>query len=330
MALLNLAIGLGGLLLGSEFAVRGSMALARRWGWPDWLAGLLLLALGTSLPELFVSVAAATEHPLTSLGNVFGSNAFNTGIVLGAALLFSKKAGLPLPNHRTPGTRTMVWASSLVFLSGFNMFHFGGGSETKSLSLPIFAGIALLMAYGWVLRCALKSGDSGMKPADSEKGLTLSILLTLGGFLLLAVSSNWFLEGALGLGKKLGWEDGFAGFLIAAVGTSAPELFTCIRAVRQGSSGAVYGNILGSNAFNLLIVGGASTVVAGGIQFSGDTQLQATINLLLSLVLFWIWAFRGLGRSKISHHLGLPLILAYLLSAWWVQAWEPSWSWWPS
>jgi cation:H+ antiporter len=322
---LNLAIGLTGLLLGSEFAVRGSLGLARHWGWPDWLAGLLLLSLGTSLPELFVSVAAASEHPLTSLGNVFGSNAFNTGMVLGAALLFSEKQGLPLPNHRTPGTRTVLWASFFVCIFGFN---FIGGAE-GSPNISVLFGAALLLAYCWVLRRALKSGDSGTQSPVSDKGTGLPVLLTLGGFILLAFSSGWFLNGALGLAAQFGWKDGFAGYLIAAVGTSAPELFTCIRAVRHRSAGAVYGNILGSNAFNLLVVGGASTVVAGGIHFTGDTQFQATINLVVALVLFWIWTFRGLGRSKIPHFLAWPLILFYIISAWSAHSWDSVVMWGP-
>lgn len=320
--MLNLGLGLVGLLVGSELAVRGSLGLARRWGWPDWLAGLLLLALGTSLPELFVSVAAAPSHPLVALGTVFGSNVFNTCMVLGVVLLASRGLGLPLPSRRTPGTvATLIaalglWVLMALPVGGANLIP--DENHLEATQLPIWVGLLLLITYARVVQRAL-----GHRVSNTEQPVTggsrLAAILTVVGFALLAVSSNLFLDGALGLAERLGWEDGFTGYLIVAVGTSTPELFTCLRAMKHGSPGAVYGNLLGSNAFNLLVVGGVSIVVAGGITVDWTTIQQAIINFAACLVMMWMWTFRGVGRPRIHSTLGAPLVIAYLLCAWFLH-----------
>ncbi len=314
MDILNLGLGLVGLIAGAEFAVRGSLGLARRWGWPDWLAGMVLLALGTSLPELFVSLAAAPTHPLVSLGNVFGSNAFNSLLIIGSVLLASRGAGIPLPSKRHPGTQTTMIAALLLAVV---IYFYNATAEMAGGPYPIHwaFGLALLITYARVLYVALRRGIASPESSEQGGGRN-SALLTLLGFALLAFSSGKFLDGALGIAEQMGWNDGLVGYIIAAIGTSAPELVTCLRALRRGSPELIFGNLLGSNAFNLLIVAGASIVVSGNVLVDFNTTAQAGINFVACLLMMWMWSFRGLGRPRINPILGLPLLLLYLLSAW--------------
>jgi len=307
MAWLNFIGGLLGLLGGADLAVRGSLGLAQKWGWPSWLAGMILLALGTSLPEMFVSLSAVQEHPELSLGNVFGSNVFNIGLVFGCALCFAGPSGLSVSARRTPGTRTVVYAATVIWLFA-----------ALGLELSVWLGCLALAALVWVMVRAVRQGGKEEElPAEGSQSLLRCWVYTLAGFALLAVGSQFFLEGALSFAGTMGWEDGLAGYLIAAAGTSAPELFTCVRAVRQGQGGAVYGNVLGSNLFNLLIVGGGCMVVAGGIEASENLVHQASLHLGAILVLFLLWTLRGF--TSIHRRYGPWLIGGYILAAWWLQ-----------
>jgi len=308
VAVLNLVIGLLGLVAGAELAVRGALGLARHWGWPSWLTGLLLLALGTSLPELFVSGLAAPEHPELSYGNIFGSNAFNVGLVFGFGLFLVGAKGLPAAGWRGPGAIGLLVASVVV------AFALGEGGMP-----PRWLGVALLVGYAAVVRNALVGGR--LETADLEKEVEpnpgLKGFLMIGGFALLAWASNRFLAGALVIADDLGWSDGFAGYLIAAIGTSAPELFTCFQAVRHGHPEAVYGNVLGSNVFNLLIVGGAVTLLAGAPVDAATVQPQLVVNLVATVLLLGLAPVARAGKG--ARAAGLGLIGAYLIGSWVVQ-----------
>ena len=320
MAALHLLLGLGGLLIGSELAVLGSVGLARIWGWPSWLTGLLLLALGTSLPEFFVCVAAAPDHPTLALGNVFGSNAFNVGVVWALALVTQRRARLPSLGLGSPASFPLLIAS----LAAFWIF---GGAEAR-----VWGGPLLVLGYLWILWVSLRPGIASLlnkrepapqlqseDPASPPPPLPRSLLLALGGFGLLALSSDLFLDGALEAAEWFGWEEGLAGYLITAVGTSAPELFTSLRAVRHGHAEAVYGNLLGSNAFNLLLAGGAVALLAGQPLDREPVRVQLFLNLAATLMLLSP-AVRRKGAAPASSTAvlagGLLLVATYLVGAW--------------
>ncbi len=316
MSLLYLLLGLGGLLIGAEMAVSGSLALAHRWRWPTWVTGVILLALGTSLPELFVSGASAPEHPDLALGAIFGSNAINVGGVLGMMLVLQSRGGIPLRQTSLTALIMLAIGSVVAF------WAFG------SAQIPGWAGPTLLGMYGLLFLSSLLSGTPST-PDNPEAGapgeglattLPRAFAITLGGFALLAIAAGWFLEGALGLAEKLGWGAGFAGYLIAASGTSAPEFFTSYKAMKKGAVGAVFGNILGSNAFNLLIVGG---VVAIRAQVPLDVEQvnpQLWVNAAFCLVLLLPMIVRRKGgrRTKLGVIGGGLLIAGYVSSAWWI------------
>ena len=303
--------GLFGLLLGADMAVGGCMRLARRWNLPPWVTGMLLLALGTSLPEFFVGLSASAEHPGLALGTVFGSNAVNVGGVFALMLIFAKK-GIPL---RAAGLSTLL---ALVTGSGLAFWAFSAPTPS------VIASSALLGLFAFVIWATLRDGRrrKNADPVSSLKeSFPTSLLLAMGGFALLAFSSTFFINGALGFAELFGWREGFVGYVIVALGTSAPEMFTSIGAIRRGHPGVVFGNILGSNTFNLLMVGGTVGLMAGAPIDVVSVQPQLWVNLVASLVLL-IPLLRGRdesrGRTKTALWMGILLFLAYLAAARWI------------
>ncbi|MFT7517271.1 MAG: cation:H+ antiporter [Myxococcota bacterium] len=264
------------LTVGADYAVRASLSLAHRWGWPDWVAGMLLLALGTSLPELFVSLTSLSEHPQVALGNLMGSNAFNVAAVLGMCLLLKGKQNFEIERIGWPALLPLVIGSFFVFL------WFSYPPSTA------YSSILLLLLYGVVIAKSIKAKPGGEvdvlqdAPVSSSKRVGLQCL---SGFLMLAGGAHFFLEGALELAAEFGWKDGFAGFVLAAVGTSLPELFTSFFALKQGRAQAVFGNVVGSNAFNLLVTGGIVGLFTHQ-PFSDEISLfMLCVNLGASLLL---------------------------------------------
>ncbi|PCJ53058.1 MAG: hypothetical protein COA70_10375 [Planctomycetota bacterium] len=315
MAYLYLLLGLAGLLIGSDLAVRGSISLAHRWGWPGWVTGLLLLALGTSLPELFICIASAPEHPGLAVGNIFGSNAFNVGVVLGAALLLKGSARLDVHAVRLPTLMPLVFGSLLAF---------------ALIGAPqgiYFLSFLLLVAYIIMIRLSIALRGDDLREEEEAApttvfNLPVAIALTASGFLLLAVASTWFLNGALDIADQFGWKEGFAGFIITAIGTSAPELFTSVRALKLGHAGAVFGNIVGSNAFNLLIAGGFVGLLADVQVPQEGLRAQVILNMVATCVLLVPAILTNKNREisiKAYQGMGVLLIGGYLAGALWVS-----------
>jgi cation:H+ antiporter len=306
MHLFYLMAGTVAMMVGADYSVRTSLKLAQRWGWPDWVAGMLLLALGTSLPELFVSLSSVAEHPKVSLGNLMGSNAFNVAIVLGTCLLFRGERKFEVAKIGWPSLWPLLTGSAFVFL----WFKYPPSTS--------YSSILLIVLYAWAIGKSIKTKaevDDVLKEAPTTSTTRVG-LMCLSGFILLAVGSHYFLEGALGVAEELAWKDGFAGFLLAALGTSLPELFTSLYALRQGRAQVVFGNVVGSNAFNLLITGGIVGLFTHqafdepSSLFMLFVNLGATALLLAPLLMIKL----RITAPKSLHTLaGLMLLVCYVL-----------------
>ena len=312
MALLYLVLGLVGLSLGADLAVRGSVAIAHRLGWPTWISGLLLLALGTSLPELFVSAVSAPQHPGLAVANIFGSNSFNSLIVLGAVLLLKKRQRLDVHAVRLPTLIPLVFGTILAF------FLLTMPYEWYPLSAILMVGYIAMILLSFAGRKA--EGEDEVAGTDVWK-FPLAVSAALGGFVVLTVAARVFLTGALGVADWMGWSEGITGYILAAIGTSAPELFTSIRALRLGHAGAVFGNVVGSNAFNLLLAGGTIGLLAGQEIPTHGLQPQLWMNAIATTVLLVPALFLKKGKlvpQRLERIAGVGLLLGYGASAWWV------------
>ncbi len=153
MHLFYLIAGTVAMVVGADYSVRTSLKLAQRWGWPDWVAGMLLLALGTSLPELFVSLSSVAEHPHLSLGNLMGSNLFNVAVVLGVCLLIKGKHRFQVESIEWPSLMPLIIGSVFVFM----WFYYPPSQSSSSLFL--IAGLLEIAFLSWhicnmeILRC---------------------------------------------------------------------------------------------------------------------------------------------------------------------------------
>jgi cation:H+ antiporter len=262
--------GLIALILGAELLVRGASKLALSFGISPLVVGLTVVAFGTSSPELAVSVQSAWSGQVDiALGNVVGSNIFNVLFILGLSALIT-----PLLVHRQlirQEVPMMVAVSLLLWM----LVADGGISRGDGLLL-----VGLLLAYTFLIirqsrreNVALAAPepepepDSGTKPADDrawDAHWLAQALLVAVGMGLLVLGSNWLVEAAVTLARRLGMSEVVVGLTIVAAGTSLPEVATSIMAAVRGERDIAVGNVVGSNTFNILAVLGISASVAPG------------------------------------------------------------------
>lgn len=285
MMYLQVLAGLVLLFAGGEMLVRGAVSLARRLGVSALLVGLTVVAFGTSSPELFVSVNAALKGVSDiAIGNVVGSNIANILLVLGVSAFIYPIACKP-HSVRRDGTAlvlatalfmAMAWAGALrswqglLFLLLLGLFvvlvyraeRFGGGDPGAELHMREAAEIEDLPGRAWV-------------PA----------LFVVGGILALVWGSDVLVLGAVELARTVGVSEAVIGLTLVAVGTSLPELATAVVASVRRHADVALGNVIGSNVFNLLGVGGA-IALAGPVSVADKFKhLDMWIMLAVTVVL---------------------------------------------
>jgi cation:H+ antiporter len=260
VALLALAGGLVMLSAGGEFLVAGATRLARCLGMTSLLIGLTVVAFGTSTPELFVGlIALLQDHADIMVGNVVGSNIANIGLILGLSALLA-----PL----VVAFRTVSTELYLVLASSLTLFIIAWQGMFVRLVGVIFVAVLLLytyLAYRLAARRKSRNGDcdcSQSETGQEAKRSYFSILfLLVCGFLLLAVGSEVFIAAAVDVARYLGVNELIIGLTLAAVGTSLPELASCLAALRHRQTDLLVGNIIGSNLFNILMVLGCCAII---------------------------------------------------------------------
>ena len=304
--LVLVAIGLCVLLVGGELLVRGAVAAARQLGVPSLLIGLTIVAFGTSAPELVVTVqAVASGDNGIAMGNIVGSNVANILLVLGLPAVVSAVS------LATPGLKRHAFVM-LVATAVFCGFVYATGVLGTTTGLVM---LALILAYLVVIGAEAMRADgdadllaeveelSGKQPSKWAAPLFL-----LAGLAALPVGANLLVSSGSDVARLLGVRDEVIGLTIVAFGTSLPELATVFAAALKREADVAVGNILGSNIFNLLFVGG----VAGLVGTSGFSDAARAIDLpvmIASAVLLGALVF---ARGRIGRLLGLVLTLAYV------------------
>lgn len=262
--LMYTATGLALLLAGGEALVRGAVALAGRLGISPLIVGLTIVGFGTSAPELVVSLEAALDgSPGISLGNIVGSNIANILLILGGAAALWPMAVHP---HALRRDGLVMLAATAVFI---------GLASGGTLGRPQGAAmLALLAAYvGWSFWSDRHGGKdaAALHREEAEAGRAIYgsprtgwgiAASVLGGLAGLVVGARFVVDGASGIARAAGVPDEVIGLTLVAVGTSLPELITSLAAARRGESDVAVGNVLGSNVFNLLGIGGAAALAA--------------------------------------------------------------------
>ncbi|WP_296510400.1 calcium/sodium antiporter [Rhodoferax sp.] len=258
---INIAIGLVLLLVGGELLVRGAVASAKALGVSPLLIGLTLVGFGTSTPELVTSVTAALNgSPGIAVGNVVGSNIANILFILGLSALIYPMAVNPKGFKRDA---TMVVATAMACLAAVLYGRIG--------MLVGLAFIASLITYIVFVFVQEKNAPDEAalvaehRAEDAPKGpgsMALSLAMAVGGIAITIFGAGYLVDGAIALAKDLGVSDTIIGLTIVAVGTSMPELVTSVMAAIRKHADVAYGNIIGSNIFNVLFILGSTSIIA--------------------------------------------------------------------
>jgi cation:H+ antiporter len=302
------------LFFGAEWFVSGATALALALRIPQLLIALTVVAYGTSAPEIIVGVQASRAgHGDVALGNVFGSNIANIGLILALAVIIQPaKVDKVLSRRELPvlllSTMLIPWVLSD-----------GVVSRTESLVLLSLALIYTLVmvraARSELTQAQIRSTDTSAASAAQAVGAPAptsalrSALVALIGLVVLLVGGKLFVDGAVLIARSLGISDRLVGLTIVAIGTSLPELVTSAIAARRGHSDIAVGNVIGSNIFNVLVCLGAAGL-AGTVQGSVRALRVELVSLfaMTLLVLFFIRKDRTISRAE-----GAVALLGYVV-----------------
>lgn len=300
-SLLLVALGLGLLIGGGEALVRGATTIARLAGLTPAVIGLTVVAAGTSLPELVVSLLAALRGtPDIAIGNVVGSNIFNIGAVLGLAAMVA-----PLTVHSS--AVRLEWP--VMFLAswiGFLLMRDLGLDRMEGgfffASLVVFTAYAVYLARHEVgenetAEFARETGGRSLHPRTRE--LAVSVLAVVAGCGLLVLGGKFLVDGAVALARSAGMTERVIGLTIVAGGTSAPELAASLVAAYRGRSDVALANVIGSNIFNLLGILGITALIHPIPVSAGIVHVDAWWMLGFAVVLFpMMWTKRSISRVE--------------------------------
>lgn len=252
-----LIAGLALVLIGAEALVEGASSIARKWGISEFIIGMTIVAFGTSAPEMVVSFISSIQGKADmAVGNIVGSNIFNTAFILGLTALIcpvfvtdsNKKVDIPI--NLIVGVILIIFGISIPFI----------GIDSTIISR--IEGIAFLLMFAAYLWYSFKHNT----PEESEdeakpRKVIVSVLLVGAGLGALIYGGNLFVNNAETLAHEFGLSEKFIGITILALGTSLPELATSLVAAFKGKSQMALGNILGSNVFNVLLILGSAALI---------------------------------------------------------------------
>lgn len=281
LSVLFVIAGFALLVYGGNILVSGSSNVARYFGISEFVVGLTVVSLGTSAPELAISVMSALEgHSEITLGNVIGSNNFNLFVVLGATGVFT---ALNVERKIAVRDIPLSFLFALIVLLFGNGLFIGNPHEISRIDAAAF--LLFLATYMFFLfREAKKEKDKNVvnKP---DMSMAKSVLFIVGGLVGLIGGGKLALTGAVDIAEYIGMSEKVIGLTIVAVGTSLPELVTSIIASRKGSVAMALGNVIGSNIFNILLILGVSCLIKP-VEY--DTSFNFDICMLLggTLLLF--------------------------------------------
>ena len=316
--ILQIAILIAGLLLillGANYLVDGSSSIARRFGLSEFVIGLTIVGIGTSTPEMVVSFLSAFQGKADmAIGNIVGSNIFNTMLILGVTALIA-----PLTITRSNLKRDIplnIGVTVLLILLGMSGTIFRTGTDILSR----VDGIILLAVFAWYMWTSFRN-DSADSSEESEESKTYSIgisaLMIAGGLAALVFGGRLFVNAATEIAKGFGVSDKFIAVTVLAAGTSMPELATSAVAAFKGKGQLALGNILGSNISNILLILGGSALIHP-LSFTGMTVVD--LGAVLAGALFILASAYTFRKKKLDRVEGSILVLMEAAYMWYLIA----------
>ena len=304
-------VGLALILSGANALTDGASSIAKRMKVSELVIGLTIVAFGTSAPELAVSAISAIKgNGDIALGNVVGSNIFNTLMIIGCTVLVRPlKVSRLLIKKEIPLCILASFVLILLCADATEGCVAGGLSRTDGLVLLCFMAIFLSHTFSIAAGEEQNASESGIK----EMPLWRAILFSIGGLIFLIAGGESFVRGASGLARALGASESLIAVTIVAGGTSLPELATSVVAALKGRSEMAVGNVVGSNLFNIFLILGLSSIISP-IKLAGIGAIDLGMVLLSSIVLWFVGVFykeRTITRAEGA--LMIALYVAYTL-----------------
>lgn len=320
MTLLNIGfiiIGVALVIWGADRLTEGASSLARGMRVPEIVIGLTIVAAGTSAPELFVSLVSALKGTSDlAVGNVIGSNIFNTLLIVGCSAAVAPIA--VAPNTVKKDIPYAIVASLMFFILCFDDMsspHLWGNEITRQDGLILLVGFMAFMFY--TFRMAINSGqlklreeELGVEPVKEPRDyshLWRNLAWIVIGLACLIGGSNLFVDSATYVAHRFGIRQSIVGLTIVAGGTSLPELATSVVAAYKGRSAIAIGNVIGSNVFNILFILGVTAVIHP-LRIMGITIVDL-MTMLISIGLMWLFA---ITKYYVSRREGWVLILTFV------------------
>lgn len=296
--LLLLALGFVLLVKGADWFVEGASGIADKFGIPQLVIGLTIVAMGTSAPETAVSITAALKgNADIAVGNVVGSNILNILIILGISSVITSIAV----------AKTTIRYEIPIML-GMTLLLLGFGANGGTICL--WEGIVLLLCFiGYLLYMfvMMKKGEMQAEEMESaKKPLWKMLIACVVGLGLIIWGSDLTVDAATALAKIFGMSEKFIGLTVVALGTSLPELFTSVIAAKKGKADIAIGNIVGSNIFNILFVIGTSALIIPVV-----FEMSFVVDCLAAVaagVILWLCVCR---KKKLNRLDGIIMLVSY-------------------
>ncbi|MGN0557098.1 MAG: calcium/sodium antiporter [Acutalibacteraceae bacterium] len=297
ISVILLIVGFVLLVKGADFLVDGAAGIAARFGIPQLVIGLTIVAMGTSAPEASVSITAALGgNAGISVGNIIGSNIFNILVILGITSVIA-----PISVRRS----TLRYEAPFMLIITVVLMLFGLGGEISRVEGVILW--ILFIAYLAYLFVAARRGSNDIDDLPAQKKLWVQFALLIGGLAAVIIGGSIVVDNAVVIASALGMSDRLISLTVIAFGTSLPELVTSIAAVRRGNADLAIGNIVGSNVFNILFVIGSSSLIIP-ITFADQFLIDSVIALFAGLMLW----FGAMNRDKkLKRPVGILMLLSY-------------------
>jgi cation:H+ antiporter len=298
-------VGFVALAFGGDWLTHGAVAISSNLKINPVVIGLTVVSIATSMPEMATSLMAAEDNPGIALGNILGSNIANIGLILGIAAIISPlKINLRLIRREVP----ILICVTLLFA----VFALGGGFHR----LEGMVLLGLTVAYLVYMVRGAKQEDSQLVADEfvdgaeqvQQQSTGKALLIVALGAGALALGADFLVGCSVEIATRMGISDLFIGLSIVAIGTSLPELAASIAAVRAGQGDLCAGNIVGSNLFNMLLIGGGVSAFTGMDVHNELLLVEFPALVLLSVLLLWIFK----SGHVVSRREGVSLLFLYL------------------
>lgn len=297
-----LALGFVFLVKGADWFVDGAASIATKFGIPQLIIGLTIVAMGTSAPEAAVSItAAAGGNADITIGNVVGSNILNIFVILGLTALVNpvvvQKSSLIVD------IPVVIGITAMIFVMGLD-----GSISRFDAVIMLIVFVSYLLYLIWDAKRSKALGLETNEDSEEIKNLSLpkSLIFTVIGLALIVAGSNCVVEGATFIAEKAGLSERFIGLTIVALGTSLPELFTSVTAAMKKNSDIAVGNILGSNIFNILFVVGLSGLIIP-VPFQNAFRFDTIVSGIAAILLLLFC----LPKKRLSRVAGIIFLICY-------------------